>query len=70
MSAATAAAVGPAPAPGPWMKMRPMRRPSMNRALSAPVVWARGWLLGASAGCTLTETPSAVLTAEAVSRMR
>jgi hypothetical protein len=70
MSAATAAAVGPEPAPGPWMKMRPIRVPSMNRALVAPRVSASGWPKATRLGWTRTATPSSVRSVEAIRRMR
>ena len=53
------------------MKMRPIRRPSMNRAFSAPAgLGQRDGPSGASAGCTRTETPLGRVRRWATSLMR
>src|ERR1700733_13851816 len=58
------------PAPGPTKVSSPIASPSIETALSTPMVWASGALLATIVGCTRCSTPWAVRSATPRSLMR
>jgi hypothetical protein len=65
-----AEAVGPSPAPGPLITIRPAKSPSITTMLVTPVSWPGGDAFGTRHGCIRASSPPGVISATPSRRMR
>ena len=65
-----AEAVGPSPAPGPLITIRPTKSPSITTMLVTPWSWPGGEAAGTRQGCIRASSPAGVICATPSRRMR